>query len=79
LWNDSDSRSQQGETDFGDVDFVDEDFSVVEFRQTEQRAEQRRFAGAGSTDDADLFAGQSFEGKTAQNLLTKFKYSISEQ
>ena len=69
LWDDSHSRSQEGQTDLRNVDAVDENVSVVKFRQTKQRAEQRRFAGARAADDANFLAGQSFEGQTAQNLI----------
>ena len=68
LWDDGHGGPQVEETNLGDVDAVDADFSLVEFRQPQHGREQRRLAGAGATDDADLRAGVDGERQAFEHL-----------
>lgn len=58
LWNDGDVRTEHVQSELSDIQVVQVDVSGLErIDETQQRDEQRGFARAGATYDADLFTG----------------------
>ncbi len=56
-----DLRAQAFLRDAGDVLAVDQDAAVLEVEEAQQQIDERRFAGAGAADQADLLAGLDVE------------------
>ena len=63
--------------DVGDVLPVDADFAGVEVVEAQQGIDQRRFARAGATDEADFFAGADGEGEVVQHVFF-FAFAVAE-
>ena len=61
--------SQLMKSDGWNVDTVDNDGSFSCFHDPEKSEHQRRFTGAGSTDDSNFFAASDFEGNAFKDQV----------
>ena len=59
LGDHADLRAQALLRDLGDVLAVDEDAAVLQIVEAQQQVDERRLAGAGAADKADLLAGRN--------------------
>src|SRR5262249_2303196 len=67
LGDHGDLRAQALLGDGGDVLAVDKDAAVFEIEETQQHIDQRRLAGAGTVDQADLFARPHGQGQAVDD------------